>query len=332
MHGYGRRRTHGLGPRAGLLVWVALFCTHPFAIQATGFSSERASFSVKFREQVSPYRVIGVFLLPGEVLELEVLILEHSPKGEYSLRTSDGKITQKGATKWEWRAPGEKGLYVISVVEPQATDSVTLNAFVMVPYSELRGEHLNGYRIGRYPVIPLKGLPIYRPPRGFIEVTPENEQVLVGPHFGLQQFLCKQPAGYPKYLVLRERLILKLELVLEKVNAKGYECSTLHIMSGYRTPYYNRAIGDVKYSRHVWGGAADIFIDENPKDGMMDDLNRDGRIDYRDAAVLYDIVDALFGEVWYKPFVGGLGRYKKTPSHGPFVHVDVRGFRARWGH
>ena len=30
--------------------------------------------------------------------------------------------------------------------------------------------------------------------------------------------------------------------------------------------------GNVKYSRHVYGGAADIFIDENPKDEMMDDF------------------------------------------------------------
>ena len=30
--------------------------------------------------------------------------------------------------------------------------------------------------------------------------------------------------------------------------------------------------GNVKYSQHVYGGAADIFIDENPKDEMMDDF------------------------------------------------------------
>ena len=103
-------------------------------------------------------------------------------------------------------------------------------------------------------------------------------------------------------------------------------------MSGYRTPFYNRAIGNVKYSRHLWGGAADIFIDEDPKDGTMDDLNRDGIINYKDAAVLYDIVDDLYGKPFYRIFMGGLGRYKKTANHGPFVHVDVRGFRARWGY
>ena len=81
----------------------------------------------------------------------------------------------------------------------------------------------------------------------------------------------------------------------------------------------------------MWGGAADIFIDENPKDDMMDDLNKDGKINWRDAEIIYEIIDEMYGKSFFMPFVGGLGRYKKTPSHGPFVHIDVRGFRARWG-
>jgi hypothetical protein len=28
---------------------------------------------------------------------------------------------------------------------------------------------------------------------------------------------------------------------------------------------------------------------------------------------------------------GGLARYRETGSHGPFVHVDVRGIFTRWG-
>jgi hypothetical protein len=201
----------------------------------------------------------------------------------------------------------------------------------MVPYERLEGEYLNGYHIGKYPTIPLKQLPIYKPPMGFIEVTPENEETLVAPHFKLKQFLCKQAGGYPKYLVIKERLLLKLELVLEKTNEAGYRANTFHVMSGYRTPYYNRSIGNVRYSRHLWGGAVDIFIDEAPRDDMMDDLNKDGKNDYRDAAILYDIVDGMYGKPWYARFLGGLARYKRTTSHGPFVHIDVRGFRARWG-
>jgi hypothetical protein len=64
---------------------------------------------------------------------------------------------------------------------------------------------------------------------------------------------------------------------------------------------------------------------------MMDDLDKNGVIDYRDAKVLYDIVDDMYGKPWYERFIGGLGRYEKTANHGPFVHIDVRGFRARWG-
>jgi len=54
-------------------------------------------------------------------------------------------------------------------------------------------------------------------------------------------------------------------------------------------------------------------------------------LDYRDAAIIYGIIDGMYGKPWYQFFVGGLGRYRKTPVHGPFVHIDVRGFRARWG-
>jgi hypothetical protein len=81
-------------------------------------------------------------------------------------------------------------------------------------------------------------------------------------------------------------------------------------MSGYRTPYYNHAGGNVRYSRYVWGGAVHIFIDEPLQEGMMNDLDGQDRIDSRDAAVLYDLIDEKYGKPWYRIFHGGLGRYK----------------------
>lgn len=293
------------------------------------FTTEKANFLVKFKGLSSAYRVIGLFVLPGETLTLEA---ENAFSQEpFHISSSAGSIKQTSPNNWQWKAPQESGHYPIKITQTRNDDLITINAFVMIPYSRLKGEYLNNYRIGLYPNIPFKNLPIYRPPKGFIEITKENEDVLVSPHFRIKYFLCKQKASYPKYIVLQEKLLLKLELILEKVNEKGYPCSTFAIMSGYRTPFYNKAIGNVKYSRHLWGGAADIFIDENPKDNMMDDLNQDGMINYRDAAVLHSIIDKIYGNPWYEPFVGGLGRYKKTSSHGPFVHVDVRGFHARWG-
>ena len=47
-------------------------------------------------------------------------------------------------------------------------------------------------------------------------------------------------------------------------------------MSGYRTPFYNRSIGNqTRFSRHVYGDAADIYADDDG-DGKMDDLDGDG--------------------------------------------------------
>ena len=122
-------------------------------------------------------------------------------------------------------------------------------------------------------------------------------------------------------MVLDAELLRKLESLLAVANAAGYRATTFHVMSGYRTPAYNRAIGNVAYSRHTWGAAADIFIDEDA-DGRMDDLNNDGRSDVRDAELLYRLFDA---EV-----TGGMGKYAATHAHGPFVHIDVRDRRARW--
>jgi len=293
------------------------------------FNPEKAGFAVKFSDVISPYKIFSIFVLPEEEVTIEV-----SPergRNSYDIEAASGKLLLEEVNKWRWQAPSEKGIYTIKISHDRLIDSMTLNIFVMVPFNEQNDGFLNGYRIGAYPRILSRKFPIYKPPRGFIEVSRENEDTFVSPHFKVKQFLCKQGSGYPKYIVIKEKLLLKLEFILERVNKEGYKATTFNILSGYRTPHYNDLIGNVKYSRHIYGGAADIFIDENPRDDMMDDLNNDGRIDYRDAAIIYDIIDGMYGKPWYQFFVGGLGRYRKTPVHGPFVHIDVRGFRARWG-
>jgi hypothetical protein len=309
-------------------VYLILFATAIVLNSAFGFTAEKLQFSVKFKDEISSYRVMGVFVLPQEELTLE--IIEGTDQGKYLLSTTSGVIVDTNKAKWQWQAPEQKGLHPIMIINPAKTDTMRLNVFVMVPYTDLRGEYLNKYRIGKYPAKTYKQLPAYKKPRGFIELTEDNKETLVSPHFQLQQFKCKQTGNYPKYVVLRERMLLKLELILEKANNSGHECNTFHIMSGYRTPYYNEAIKDVKYSRHIYGDASDIFIDTNPENGMMDDLNGDGKINNKDARVLYKIVDDMYGEPWFERFIGGLGMYGTTAAHGPFVHIDTRGFRARW--
>jgi hypothetical protein len=295
-----------------------------------GFDNGKAGFIASVRHLVCPYRVLAVFAVPGEKIEFKVLQTDEG-KGKFEFSKTAGTMGEEGRQQWIWHAPWKPGLYQAWITELPSGREMRFNIFVMVPFSQMKKGYIGSYRIGEYPVKPYKNMSIYMPPAGFVEVTPENLDTPVSPHFTLGQFLCKQQSDYPKYLVLRTKLLLKLEMILEKVNNAGYPCSTFHVMSGYRTPYYNKSLGGAMYSRHVWGGAADIFIDEDPKDDWMDDLNKDGRMDYRDARIIYDLADGMYGTEAWEPYMGGLSRYRKTDVHGPFVHVDVRGFRSRWG-
>lgn len=292
-------------------------------------SPTRSAFRVTVRDITTNLKLTSFFVLPGDTVRVE--IADPGEKTGYDLTADSGAVSAPLPGKWSWVAPAGYGTYDLNVSRVDSKDTVTLRAFVMYSFDAVKNGRLNGYLIGSYPKKPYRNLPVYKPPPGFVEVTPDNEEMLVTPHFRLGQFVCKQDGDYPKYVVLRELLLLKLELILDAVNQAGYSCSTFTVLSGYRTPHYNKSIGNVRYSRHLWGGAADIFIDENPQDGIMDDLNRDGKINWKDAAVIYDIIDDMYGKKFYERFVGGLARYKKTKEHGPFVHVDVRGFRARWG-
>jgi hypothetical protein len=276
---------------------------------------------------ISPDRVRVLTVLPGETVTLEVVA--PTPGSGFVARPAAGQLVPMATGRWVWTAPPAPGLYPIQVVAPDGRDSVTVQAFVVDPFDRQQGELLNGYRIGRYPEKPLRGLASYSLPPGFVEVTPKNEDILVSPHFRLKQFLCKEPGGSRKYIVLNERLLVALEYVLARVHEAGYRATTFHVMSGYRTPAYNRSLGNVRYSQHQLGAAADIFIDENG-DGRMDDLNGDGRSDIRDAEVLYRLIDAAAARPEAQGLIGGIGKYPATAAHGPFVHMDVRNGKARW--
>jgi hypothetical protein len=292
------------------------------------FDVKAASFAVSFHGQTTAYRDAALAVLPGASVVIDAV---GGPAGDYAAATRAGVLVQQGLKQWKWTAPTRPGTYLVSVAGPAKHDLIDIHAFVMVPAMRVRNGMLNGYRIGEYPATPLNGNPQYIPPPGFIEVTAENLETKVSPHFVLKQFLCKEDTSttFPKYVVLQEKLPLKLEAVLERVNGLGVRVDTLHVMSAYRTPFYNRAIGDVKYSMHQWGSAADIYIDPRQTDHMVD-LNHDGRIDIGDSKFLYDEIERLLAEPENRRLQGGMGYYPATAAHPPFVHVDVRGNAARW--
>jgi hypothetical protein len=288
---------------------------------AAAFETGRAAFSVQINDDlVVPYRVFAVYVLPGEELRL-------AAEG-VSVDAAAGTLRPDGDGAWHWTAPASPS--VAALAFDNGADTIRINAVILHPADSVENGRLADYRIGAYPA-PLRGDSVYRAPDGFIELDEALLDLEVSPHFKLGQFPSKQSTELPKYLVLREALLLKLELLLERINETGIAADSFTIMSGFRTPVYNRAIGNGQHSRHIYGGAADIYVDVAPRDDVMDDLNGDGALDHRDAQWLYRLADELFGRAQHARLRGGLGIYRSTAAHGPFLHLDARGARARWG-
>ena len=235
----------------------------------------------------------------------------------------------------EFRAPADPGMYKLAVEVGKATQPIDdLRVFTLVPFTEKKNQRIGLYYLGSWPY-EQGGKPrsaAYANPSGFVEVTRENRNTPVSEHFKLGDFLTKdQPNVWPKYMLLDPRLLDKLELAIADLESRGIDVKHMQVMSGFRTPRYNvgggNTAGRASLSRHMYGDGADVFVD-NDRNGNMDDLNGDGRVDAKDAEVLGDAVQRV--EARYPALVGGIGIYKACCGHGPFTHVDVRGYRARW--
>lgn len=307
-------------------IFLVILCASTLSANNTwaAYTAAKAPFSISVNNRLITHDISFISVLPKETV-----VITSAEKTENLSINLDGNSLALNNGQLKWIAPPQPEQKQFTLLNKATNATITLHVFILHPAKSVVNGKLNGYTIGSYPP-PLKGLNSYKAPQGFIEVTKANKDTLISPHFTLGQFLCKQASGYPKYVVLNPLLLEKLELLLEEVNAAGIKASSFHVMSGYRTPHYNKAIGNVPSSRHVYGGAADIFVDSQPQDQKMDDINKDGKINIDDAKMLYAIADKLPKKTGRKPLIGGVGLYKSTAAHGPFVHVDVRGTRARW--
>ena len=122
-----------------------------------------------------------------------------------------------------------------------------------------------------------------------------------GKYFNESEFACKcgnhgfKQDGTPCLdHVIDKRLVDLLDAIRERLDAPVY------ILSGYRCPEHNEAVGGVSNSQHVLGTAADI---------TYDGINVD-----------------FLAEVAEECGADGIGKY----YYQNFVHVDVRGYAARW--
>ena len=317
--------------------WKILACFIIYFVSVTAvaglegnFNPGRVSFNVDVNGVSADYHTFFVPIAENDQIELKITDID--PNAKFAITVGDKKTKLNNKIRlWRWQVPpSEVKHYSIQVLKRRTKEIVTLKVFVTEPADNIENERLNGYRIGRYPEKPLNGDEMYIAPTGFIEVLPSMESIKISPHFTLGQFLCKQEANGVKYAALQPKLLKKLELVLEEINSKGVRADTFAVLSGFRTPFYNKAIGNVKYSRHVWGDAADIYIDVDGN-GVMDDVNGDGKVNKADAAFIYNLVETMVSRPDFVSLVGGMGEYKANHVRGPFVHIDTRGKRARWG-
>ena len=114
-------------------------------------------------------------------------------------------------------------------------------------------------------------------------------------HFSLWEFAC--PGTLLNSTFVDSRLLLALE------ELRALLRQPIYILSGYRTLEHNTAIGGSTNSQHLLGKAADIIVPE---------LN-----------IMQIAEEAIKVEAFR---LGGVGLYPLEK----FVHLDVRGYMARW--
>ena len=220
-------------------------------------------------------------------------------------------------------APPNAGFYRLALMkagQKRAVEGLTLA--VLVPFEEKEGAMLHGYRIGTYLAERMRGKT--PPPEGFLEITPADIDIPITKHLRVGDFLNHDQQGvWPSYAAVNPELLDKLELVIAEIarwhGANAVANIEIDVHSGFRAPAHNRTIRRAaRDSQHQYGDAADVAID----------ANGDGKITAIDSRMVGLAVEIV--ELKHPDLVGGLGIYTSGHSSTNYVHIDVRGRRARW--
>ncbi|MBS0124994.1 glycoside hydrolase family protein [Thetidibacter halocola] len=119
-------------------------------------------------------------------------------------------------------------------------------------------------------------------------------------HFTLAEFASRDGAATPTGTIGNIQVVMnQLEILRAELGGKA-----ITIVSGYRSPAHNSAVGGATRSQHLCGRAADIRVEDHTPQQVhakIEELIGSGRMQQ-----------------------GGLGLYSS------FVHYDTRGTRARW--
>jgi len=300
-----------------------------FSVNTAAFSTEHANFSIVYDNFKIPLTTFSIFVMPREGIEIS--IAEEDRDKKYVIELNGKSFENERSFKWQ--APAKSGYYPVKIKEKNKNGSgseIKLNVFVLQPAHKMNGQYLDGFKIGYYPNIPVDKKAYYSKPTGFLKIEESLLDLNLTPHFKMDQFVTNQSTKFPQYIVLKESLLLKLEYFLEEVNNVGYKADTFGIVSVYRSPYFNNKLGNnTDLSRHLFGDAADIYID-NTGNNWMDDLNGDGKLNIHDSNLLFDLAVKFDQKEEFSQLQGGLSSYKGNGVRGPFLHIDSRGFHVSW--
>jgi uncharacterized protein YcbK (DUF882 family) len=121
---------------------------------------------------------------------------------------------------------------------------------------------------------------------------------MLSEHFSKAEFQCP----------CCQMLSIAMPLVTTLEELRALVGKPLKITSAYRCPVHNAAVGGAPKSEHISGLAADVLV---PTGVTL--------------KAFYAMADSLFR---FKN--GGIGLYPAEGKSPAFIHVDVRGTRARW--
>ncbi len=299
-----------------LCIFIVFAC---LAVAVTAQVPAKAGYAVQVNGLTNRYTIYSVFVLPGAPVTIR--------SSQTLTVTGPGTPRKTSGGGWRISAPEQPGAYQ-ATISTTTGHPMTLNVLVLVPATQKEGEYLNGYRIGRYRgTVSKKGSPLNKRPLGFFEVTAANLGLQLTPHFTVGQFVSRQKGGYPKYVVVREQLLLKLEYLLQQANKAGIPAEGFRVKTGYNTPYINGDTRIMEAIRHAYGTAADIIVDADG-DGLMDDVNQDGVVNKRDVQLVLAAIKPKGKDADARRYNGGLNAYKpKKGKHQGFIHVDLRGWQ-----
>lgn len=282
---------------------------------------DKVSFEIEYKGITTSLKIVPLFLSCGEI---ETVKIKDNSVEKYIISENEQEILLEN-NSFNAEIKNEK-YKTIKITKVSSGETVLVNIFKKEIDAYKCNGFVNGYKVGIYPYIKDVNKKKYE----FIEINQENRKMKISPNYTIEEFRSKPiTEKFPVYIMLDEKIIHKVEGMIENYRREHIYIEKFVIMSAYRTPVHNNKLGNGKLSRHVFGDAVDIFVDEN-HDGKMDDINNDGVIDAKDIKMLYDIAAKMDDSEKYSMFSGGLSMYESNRIVGQFLHVDSRGSKIRW--